>query len=163
MGEFIGSAVHQSVRFISGNVLTGKQIDHHGYIGYYDNLMTIIPEPERREFLGWMKPGLNKRSLSKTFFSSFLGKTRTYKQMASLNGGKRAFVATGIYEDVLPMKIYPVFLIKSILAQDFEEMEDLGIYEVIEEDLAICEYIDPSKNEFQEILRNGLDLLYKEG
>jgi Na+-transporting NADH:ubiquinone oxidoreductase subunit A len=105
-------------------------------------------------------------SFSRTFLSYYLSRLmprRRFEQKASLNGSRRAFIVTGIYEKVLPMDIYPVFLIKSILAEDIEEMEGLGIYEVIEEDFALCEYIDPSKNDFQELLRRGLDLVEREG
>ena len=80
-----------------------------------------------------------------------------------INGGHRALVASGYYEDVLPMDVYPIYLIKSIMAQDFEDMEGLGIYEMSEEEIALCEYIDPSKTDMQKILRQGLDLIDKEG
>ena len=70
---------------------------------------------------------------------------------------------TGAYEKVLPMDIYPMYLIKAIMAEDFEEMEGLGIYEVAEEDMALCEYVCPSKTDVQKILREGLDLIEKEG
>ena len=80
-----------------------------------------------------------------------------------MNGGKRPFIITGDFEKILPMDIYPIFLMKSIITKDIEKMEGLGIYELAEEDVALCEYIDPSKNEFQKILREGLDLIEKEG
>ena len=80
----------------------------------------------------------------------------------NLHGGKRAYVLTGHYENVLPMDIYPIYLIKAILAGDIDLMENLGIYEVAEEDFALCEYIDPSKTEIQEILRSGINMMIKE-
>jgi Na+-transporting NADH:ubiquinone oxidoreductase subunit A len=152
-------------RFISGDVLTGKQTGHNGFAGFYDNLITIIPEPgpEHYDFLGWTLPGFNKISRSMTYLSNYIRLGVKFEQRASLNGGRRAFIATGIFEEVLPMDIYPIFLLKSIIAGDIEEMEGLGIYEVAEEDFALCEYIDPSKNSIQDILRDGLDLIYKEG
>lgn len=66
---------------------------------------------------------------------------------------------TGVFEKVLPMDILPVHLIKSVLAEDIDEMEALGIYEVIEEDLALCEFVDVSKHNVQEILRGGIELI----
>ena len=80
-----------------------------------------------------------------------------------MKGGHRAFVATGDYERVLPMDIYPVYLMKSILADDIEEMEGLGILELDEEDIALCTYICLSKTDFGGILRSGLNLIEKEG
>jgi Na+-transporting NADH:ubiquinone oxidoreductase subunit A len=151
-----------AIRHISGDVLTGKQIDHDGFIGYYDNQLTIIPERQHYEFLGWIRPGIDKASASKTFLSSLFGSGK-FIQTTALNGGHRPFIVSGIYEDVLPMDILPVYLLKSIIVGDIEEMEGLGIYEVAEEDFALCEYIDPSKNEIQEILRQGLRLVETEG
>ena len=102
-----------------------------------------------------------KFSLSKTYFS-WLTPSKRYKMDSNLNGGPRAFVLTNKYADVLPMDILPVYLIKAILAKDIDKMEQLGIYEVIEEDLALCEYICPSKIEFQQILSEGIELMIKE-
>jgi Na+-transporting NADH:ubiquinone oxidoreductase subunit A len=154
---------YSNTRYISGNVLTGKRIEHNGFVGFYDNLITIIPEREKWKFLGWIMPGLYKTSFFPVFFSKLLGSGFKFIQTTSMNGGKRPFIITGDYEKVLPMDIYPVFLMKSILAEDIDEMEGLGIYELAEEDVALCEYIDPSKNNFQEILRKGLDLIEREG
>jgi Na+-transporting NADH:ubiquinone oxidoreductase subunit A len=69
---------------------------------------------------------------------------------------------TGLYEKVLPMDIYPMQLFKAILAEDIDMMENLGIYEVAEEDFALCEFICPSKIEIQSIIRKGIDLMIKE-
>ena len=80
----------------------------------------------------------------------------------NLNGGQRAFVVTGLYEKVVPMDIYPVYLLKAILAEDIDKMEQLGIYEVIEEDFALCEYVCPSKIDVQNIISKGIDLMIKE-
>ncbi|MCJ8328482.1 MAG: Na(+)-translocating NADH-quinone reductase subunit A [Lentisphaeria bacterium] len=149
-------------RIISGNVLTGKKVDPENYIGFYDNLITVIPEVTSPEFIGWMLPGGEKQSYFKAFLSHmFPGKK--FNQNTCMNGGDRAFVSTGLYEDVLPMDIYPLYLVKSIRAGDIDEMEQLGIYEVSEEELALCEYICPSKGTFMKDIRNGLDLIEKEG
>jgi len=164
--SFIDEPYGDDIRFISGNVLTGKQVLQDGFISFYDNLVSIIHEPTKYEFLGWTTLGSKKLSLSRTFLSYYISLIRpemNFEQKASINGGKRAFILSGIYEKVLPMDILPVFLLKSILAEDIEEMEGLGIYEVIEEDVALCEYVDPSKNEIQQLLRQGLDMIEREG
>lgn len=148
-------------RYISGNVLTGKRISQEGYLGFYDSQLTVIPEGRHFEFLGWALPGWNKFSMSRTFFS-WLQPKREYRIDTNLNGGKRAYVMTGQYEKVLPMDIYPVHLIKAILVEDIDLMEKLGIYEVSEEDFALCEFVCTSKTEVQQIVRKGLDLIRKE-
>lgn len=149
------------LRFISGDVLTGTSIAENGFLGYYDNMITVIPEGDHYEFLGWASPGINKFSDTRTFLSKLIpGKKFTLD--TNLNGGERAYVITGQYEKVLPMNIYPVHLIKAILANDIDKMENLGIYEVIEEDMALCEYVCTSKTEVQAILRDGIELMIKE-
>lgn len=148
-------------RIISGNALTGTSLICDNFIGFYDNQITVIPEGDEYEFLGWALPGVNKYSATSTFLSSLLPK-KEYALTANLNGGERAFVLTGQYEKYLPMDIMPVQLLKSILVNDIERMENLGIYELVEEDMALCEYACTSKIKVQEILRQGINLLVKE-
>jgi Na+-transporting NADH:ubiquinone oxidoreductase subunit A len=148
-------------RFISGNVLTGARVDADDYLGFYDQQVTVIPEGDYYEFLGWAMPRLNKFSISRSYFS-WLNPKKRYKADSNLNGEERAFVMTGEYEKVLPMDILPVYLMKAIIADDLDKMEQLGIYEVIEEDLALCEYVCTSKTEVQRILRDGIHLMIKE-
>ncbi len=148
-------------RIISGNPLTGTKLICDNFIGFYDNQITVIPEGEDYEFLGWALPGVNKYSATSTFLSSLFPK-KEYALTANLNGGERAFVLTGQYEKYLPMDIMPVQLLKSIMVNDIERMENLGIYELVEEDLALCEYACTSKIKIQEILRQGINLLVKE-
>jgi Na+-transporting NADH:ubiquinone oxidoreductase subunit A len=148
-------------RIIAGNVLTGKKMNADDYLNFYANQITVIPEGDNYEFLGWAMPRFNKFSFSRAYFS-WLTPGKTYRADANLNGEERAYVMTGQYEKVLPMDILPVHLIKSIMADDIDKMELLGIYEVIEEDLALCEYVCTSKIEVQHILRKGIDLIVKE-
>ena len=149
------------MRIISGNILTGKAIGAEGSLGFYDNTVSVIPEGDYNEFFGWALPGFDKFSYWKTFMSKLLPR-KEYHLDTNVHGGQRAFVMTGHYENVLPMDIYPIQLVKAILAGDVELMEQLGIYEVAEEDFALCEYIDPSKSEIQEIVRKGINLMIKE-
>lgn len=148
-------------RYISGNVLTGTRIDADGFLDFYDQQVTVIPEGDYYEFLGWAMPRLNKFSISHSYFS-WLNPKKEYKADSNLNGEERAYVMTGQYEKVLPMDILPVFLMKAIIADDIDKMEQMGIYEVIEEDLALCEYVCTSKTEVQRILRDGINLMIKE-
>jgi Na+-transporting NADH:ubiquinone oxidoreductase subunit A len=148
-------------RIISGNVLTGTKVKSQCYLGYYDSQVTVIPEGDNYEFLGWAKPRLNKFSFSKSYFS-WLSRGKSYVADANLNGEERAFVVTGQYEKVVPMDILPVHLIKAIIADDIDKMEQLGIYEIIEEDFALCEFVCTSKIEVQKIIRDGINLMIKE-
>ncbi len=150
----------ENVRVISGNVLTGTSIGYEGYLGFYDNMITVIPEGNNHAFLGWIMPVINKLSFQRAFgLLSFLNPNKKYKLDTNTNGELRAFVQSGVFEKVLPMDILPTYLFKSILANDYDEMEELGIYELIEEDVALCEFVDVSKNEIQKLLRTGLNML----
>ncbi|MGQ9620673.1 MAG: Na(+)-translocating NADH-quinone reductase subunit A [Bacteroidales bacterium] len=148
-------------RIISGNVLTGSNTGINGFLGFYDSMITVIPEGRYHEFFGWAKPGINKFSHSRAFLSSFFRK-KEYKLDTNLHGGRRAFVMTGLYEKVVPIDILPMQLFKAIIAEDIDAMENLGIYEVAEEDFALCEFICPSKIEIQSIIRQGIELMIKE-
>jgi Na+-transporting NADH:ubiquinone oxidoreductase subunit A len=148
-------------RIISGNVLTGTKVAEDNFLGFFDSQITVIPEGDKYEFMGWANPGFNKFTASKTFFSKLFPK-KSYVLDANLHGGERAFVLSGQYEKYVPMDILPVYLLKAILANDIDKMEQLGIYEIIEEDLALCEYACTSKIKVQEIVRQGLDLMMKE-
>ncbi len=149
------------VRIISGNVLTGTQVSPDGYLGFFDCLVSVIPEGNYYEMFGWALPGLKKFSMSRTFLS-WLRPGKQWDIDTNMKGGERAFVMSGQYERVLPMDVLPVHLLKAILVEDIDKMEQLGIYEVLEEDLALCEFVCTSKIEVQELLRNGLDLMKKE-
>jgi Na+-transporting NADH:ubiquinone oxidoreductase subunit A len=149
------------LRYISGNVLTGKKISSEGYLGFFDDQITVIPEGNYHEFLGWAMPGFNKFSTSRSFFS-WLQPNRKYRIDTNLKGGERAYVMSGEYEKVFPMDIYPVQLIKAIMIGDIELMEKLGIYEVDEEDFALCEFVCTSKTPVQSIVRKGLNMMIEE-
>lgn len=153
-------------RIISGNVLTGNKIDSNGFLGYYHSQLTVIPEGNNYKFLltdGWLSPGLSKKkfSMSKAY-PSWLFAKRTYDLDTNLNGEERAFVVTGQLEKVFPFDIYPMHLIKSIMVNDIDLMEQLGIYEVDAEDFALCEVVCTSKINIQEIVREGLEDLRAE-
>lgn len=149
-------------RIISGDVLSGESRSLEQGVRFYDETVAVIPESTEREFLGWALPGLKKYSLSKTFLSAILPKKFTVMN-TSMNGSHRAIISFGRWESVLPMDILPEFLVKSILAEDIEEMEKLGIYECSEEDFALCAFVCQSKTDVSGIVRSGLKLAEKEG
>jgi len=166
MGASIKTLVENNVtegnlRYISGNVLTGTKITSNGFLGFYDHQVTVIPEGNEYEFFGWATPGFKKFSVSRTFFSWLMPK-KEYKLDANIHGGERPFVFSEEYEKVLPMDVLPVHLVKSIMIEDIDQMEQLGIYEVGEEDLALCEFVCTSKIEVQKTLRQGFDIMIRE-
>ena len=153
----------EGLRIVSGDLLSGVTEGAEGYLGTAHDCVSIIKEGTEPELFGWAKPiRWGQFSTDHSYFS-WLTPWRKYDCDTNLHGGPRAFVMNdAYYAKVLPMDIYPVYLLKACLAGDIEKMEKFGIYEVLPEDFALCEYIDPSKNYIQDIIAKGIDLMLKE-
>lgn len=152
----------RAVRLVSGDPLTGTQIDEKGYLGFFDDQLTTIAEGDYYELFGWLVPQTGHPTIKKSFPGGLV-KDVYYKADTQQNGEYRAFVVSGEYEQVLPMDLYPQHLMKAIKANDYEKMEGLGILELGEEDIALCEYVCTSKQPLQKILRDGLDMIREQG
>ncbi len=168
IGAEVSSVIYDSgvkdtnIRVISGNVLTGDNVKPDGHLGYYHDAITIIPEGNDYELCGWNKPVFNKVSISRALTFSWLFPNKKYDLTTNTNGEHRAFVVTGNYEEVFPMDIYPLQILKACAVNDLDAMEQLGMYEVAPEDFALTEFICVSKQPHQQIIREGLDLMLKE-
>ena len=159
--ESIVGKVKDGVRIISGDVLTGVATAKDGYLAANANMVTLIPEGDKYEFMGWAMPRFHRFSVSGSYFSWLFPK-KSYNLDTNTNGEERPFVVTGLYEKYLPMDVYVSYLLKACLTKDLDKMENLGLYEVLPEDLALCEFVDPSKINMQQILRDGINLMIKE-
>ncbi len=163
IGDIVkGNLNNDNTRVISGDVLSGLQEGEEGFLGYYDNQITAIPEGDDYEFFGWNKPIFNKISTSRALTFSWLTPKKKYDLNTNTNGEHRAFVVTGAYEEVFPLDIYPMQLLKACMYKDLDEMEGLGAYEIAPEDFALTEFICVSKQPHQKIIREGLDLMREE-
>lgn len=160
--DIIGNIDSEKFRIISGDVLSGKIANCEDSLNSFDETLSVIPEIQEREFIGWALPGTKKYSLSNTFLSSAFGLQKSDLE-TGLNGSIRAIIPFGRWDRVLPMDIYPDFLIKSILSKDIEQMEKLGIYECDPEDFALCAFSCQSKIEVSAIIQSGLEFVEMEG
>lgn len=149
-------------RIISGDVLSGTQKSIDGFLNARDNQITIIPEGNKHEMFGWLIPATDRPTISRTY-PNFILPEANYEVDTNTHGERRAFVQTGQYEAMLPADIYPQHLMKAIMINDFEKMEGLGIYELSEEDVALCEFACTSKVPLQKILREGLETMREQG
>jgi Na+-transporting NADH:ubiquinone oxidoreductase subunit A len=152
----------ENVRVINGHVLTGNKISPKGHLGYYSNTVTVIPEGDDYELFGWAKPVFDKKSITRSLTFSWLNPNKEYTLDTNTNGEHRAFVLTGNYEQVFPLDILPMHILKACMVKDLDNMEQLGMYEVAPEDFALTEFVCVSKQPHQKIIRDGLDLMYKE-
>jgi len=159
-----GNLTSENVRVISGNALTGRAVEKDGFLGFYDAHITVLPEGDDHKFFlteGWLAPGFDKFS-SHRLFPTWLIPNKRHRLDTNLNGEERGFVVTGEMEKVLPFDILPMQLIKAIMVNDIDAMEQLGIYEIAPEDFALCEYVCTSKIAIQEKIREGLDVIGEE-
>ena len=150
------------IRIISGDVLTGEAVGRDGFLGFFHDQVSVIREGKYFEMFGWANPFRSKKFSVSRAYPAFLRCKKKYEMDTNENGGERAFLMNDVYGKVFPMDIYPLQLFKACLAGDLEKMENLGMYEVLEEDVALCEYVCPSKVEIQKIVREGIELMMKE-
>jgi Na+-transporting NADH:ubiquinone oxidoreductase subunit A len=163
IGDLVsGNLSNEKYRIIAGDVLSGQQVTEEDFLGFGNTQISVIREGDNYEAFGWLLPIKPRPSISGTF-PNFLYPNFKFEGETNTHGEKRAFVVSGQYESVLPMDIYPQHLMKAIMAGDFERMEGLGINELTEEDLAVCEFVCTSKMPLQSILREGLDMMRTQG
>ena len=149
-------------RIISGDVLTGQETNLNGFLGYYDTTISVVPNSNEREFLGLLKPGNEQSRYSVT--NAFISQNKSnFNFTTQQSGSLRPMVPINAWENMLPMDIYPNALYRSILAEDFEEMEGLGLLECDEEDFALCSFVCPSKIDVGSVIRHGLNLMKDDG
>ena len=154
--------MEDSPRYINGDVLSGSSTTASGHLGYYNNLVSVIPEGNTYRMFGWLPFVDNSiMSLSNTSFSRLFNK-KGFDIDTNLNGEERALVVTGEMEKVFPLDLYPMQLLKACMIEDIEKMEALGIYEVVPEDFGLIDYANTSKIEAQEIIRKGIELMINE-
>jgi len=158
-----GRTVEGRLRVISGSVLNGHIAQgNFDFLGRYDNQVSVIEENDDREFMGWITPGLKRFSALNVFISSLL-KPKSFEITSSQNGSPRAIVPIGVYEKVMPLDILATPLLKSILVKDTDAAQELGCLELVEEDLALCSFVDPGKHDFGPVLRTTLTQIEREG
>ena len=157
-----GKVKGKNNRIISGDIFTGKKVAENGFLGFYSNTVTVIPEGNEYRMFGWMPFASPSIHSAQRTGLSWLMPGKKYAPNTNLNGEERALVVTGEMEDVMPLDIFPMQLLKACMANDIEKMENLGIYEVAPEDFALIDYTNTSKLEAQEIIREALNLMIKE-
>jgi Na+-transporting NADH:ubiquinone oxidoreductase subunit A len=156
-----GAELGADVRMINGTVLNGEACSSDSYLGFFANTVTVLPETDQRDMFGWALPQFSKHSASRAVMSWLLPK-QEYTLDTRMHGGPRAIVNIGAWERVMPLDIYPTYLVRAIQANDLVEALDLGLLEVTEEDMALCTFVDPCKIEVGEVIRRGLDMYEEE-
>jgi Na+-transporting NADH:ubiquinone oxidoreductase subunit A len=150
-------------RVISGSVLSGRRAaGWANFLGRYHAQVSVIREGGERHFLGWLAPGTKDYSATNVFVSSFF-KKRSFSFSSSQHGCPRAMIPIQSYQDVMPMDILAVPLLRYLLVRDTDRAQQLGCLELDEEDLALCTFLCPSKYEYGPLLRQNLNQIEREG
>ncbi|MFH7829034.1 Na(+)-translocating NADH-quinone reductase subunit A [Kluyvera chengduensis] len=150
-------------RVISGSVLNGTQaVGPHAFLGRFHLQVSVLKEGRDKELLGWVAPGRDKFSITRTTLGHFL-KKKLFNLSTDTHGGERAMVPIGSYERVMPLDILPTVLLRDLLAGDTDSAQALGCLELDEEDLALCTYVCPGKYEYGPVLRHVLTQIEQEG
>ena len=156
-------ATNCELRTISGSVFGGRRGDGPcAYLGRFDNQISVLEEGYKRQFLGWLSPGVNKFSVLNIYLSSLMGRKK-FDFTTTTNGSERAMVPVGAYEKIMPLDILPTQLLRSLIVGDTEVAQKLGALELDEEDLALCTFVCPGKYEYGPILRENLTRIEFEG
>jgi Na+-transporting NADH:ubiquinone oxidoreductase subunit A len=159
-----GELTGEDVRVLSGSVLAGREAegDVHGFLGRHHRQIAVLAEGRRRDLLGWAGPGVDRFSTLRVFLST-LAPSKRFAFTTSTNGSPRAIIPVGLYERVMPFDLQPTYLLKALVTRDVERAEELGCLELDEEDLALCTFVCPGKNDYGPYLREVLGLIEKEG
>lgn len=152
-------------RVISGSVLFGhRAADWAGFMGFYNDQISVLHEGREREFFGWIVPGKDKYSALNVFTSTKeRDQGRKFPLTTTKNGSPRAIVPIGVYERIMPLDILPTPLLKALVVGDTDQAQLLGCLELSEEDLALFTFVDPGKHDFGPVLRFNLTKIEKEG
>jgi len=158
-----GEIVSTPTRMISGSILDGREINEfHHFVGRYHNQISALHEGSARSFFGWARLGSDRYSTKPAFISA-MDRTRKFAMKTALWGGRRAIFPQGNYDKVMPLDIIPIALLKAIAVGDTEKSRNLGALELIEDDLALCSFVCPGKNDFEPMLRRVLSEIELEG
>ncbi len=163
-----GQLLKEDNRVISGSVLSGHTAmtagvaSEEAYLGRYHQQITALEEGDKRHLFGWVLPGFTTFAFKWVNISSLFF-WKKFRMDTNLHGGHRAIISIGSMEEMMPLDILPTYLARSLATNNLEEAEGLGALELIEEDLALCTFVDPGKNDFGAMLRDVLTTIEKEG
>ncbi len=155
-------AADRNIRLLSGSVLNGREFNEaHSFLGKYHHQICALHEGDGRGLFSWLMPGRDRYSTKRLFFSAFMNK-KSFAMSTAAWGGRRVIFPLGVYEEVMPMDFVITSLLKSLATDDIEKAVSLGVIELVEEDLALCSFVCPGKNDFGPMLRAMLTRIDRE-
>ncbi len=152
IGQIEQNAVVTTGRF------NGRMVDPETHLGFFESTLNIIDTGDEDEFFGFMMPGFNKATVSRTFVSSLFGAPRDMD--ANYHGEERACINCGYCTNICPVDLMPSFIMKALYSDDIEDALNYGILDCCR--CGLCSYTCPSKIELTHILSEGMDAYYKD-
>ena len=162
MEELTAGMLSSNLRRVSGSLLFGRSGDSYSdYLTRYSNQISLVSDERKATFFNWLKPGLENHSNSNVFLSSFL-KPEKFNFDTNINGGYRAIVPIGVFDEVNPFDIDPTLFLKSLAIGDLVALRELGIFDLAEEDMGIFSYVCPSKYDYVALFNDCMEMIWKE-
>ena len=156
-GNVIGNA-----RIVSGSLMHGRSGDNYSdFLTRYTNQISLVSDEREATFFNWLKLGEKDHSNSNVFLSSIL-EPKNFNFDTNINGGYRAIVPIGAFDEVNPFEIDPTIFLKSLAIGDLVALRELGLFDLAEEDMAIFSYVCPSKYDYVALFNDCMEMIWKE-
>jgi Na+-transporting NADH:ubiquinone oxidoreductase subunit A len=162
MEELTAGTLSTNLRKVSGSLLYGRSGDSYSdYLTRYSNQISLVSDKRKATFFNWLQPGLENHSNSNVFLSSFL-KPEKFNFDTNINGGYRAIVPIGVFDEVNPYEIDSTLFLKSLAIGDLVALRELGIFDLSDEDMGIFSYVCPSKYDYVALFNDCMEMIWKE-
>ena len=162
MEELTAGTLSTNLRKVSGSLLYGRSGDSYSdYLTRYSNQISLVSDERKATFFNWLQPGLENHSNSNVFLSSFL-KPEKFNFDTNINGGYRAIVPIGVFDEVNPYEIDSTLFLKSLAIGDLVALRELGIFDLSDEDMGIFSYVCPSKYDYVALFNDCMEMIWKE-
>ena len=162
MEELTAGILSTNLRKVSGSLLYGRSGDSYSdYLTRYSNQISLVSDERKATFFNWLQPGLENHSNSNVFLSSFL-KPEKFNFDTNINGGYRAIVPIGVFDEVNPYEIDSTLFLKSLAIGDLVALRELGIFDLSDEDMGIFSYVCPSKYDYVALFNDCMEMIWKE-
>ena len=162
MEELTAGMLSTNIRRVSGSLLYGRSGDSYSdYLTRYSNQISLVSDERKATFFNWLQPGFENHSVSNVFLSSYL-KPEKFNFDTNINGGYRAIVPIGVFDEVNPYEIDSTLFLKSLAIGDLVALRELGIFDLSEEDMSIFSYVCPSKYDYVALFNDCMEMIWKE-
>ena len=162
MEELTAGILSNNLRRVSGSLLYGRSGDSYSdYLTRYSNQISLVSDERKATFFNWLQPGFENHSNSNVFLSSFL-KPKKFNFDTNINGGYRAIVPIGVFDEVNPYEIDSTLFLKSLAIADLVALRELGIFDLSDEDMGIFSYVCPSKYDYVALFNDCMEMIWKE-